>query len=73
MSEHDPGKRHRGSDEDSTTVSAGQAARRSPAGDLLVALGLAVGPAVALGFARFAYALLLPPMRSSLHWSFATA
>jgi predicted MFS family arabinose efflux permease len=40
---------------------------------LLVALGLALGPAVALGFARFAYALLLPPMRSALGWSFATA
>ncbi|MFY9808804.1 MAG: YbfB/YjiJ family MFS transporter [Pseudonocardiaceae bacterium] len=46
---------------------------RSPDRDLLVALGLAVGPAVALGLARFAYALLLPPMRSSLHWSFAAA
>ena len=37
------------------------------------ALGLALGPAVALGLARFAYALLLPSMRADLHWSFATA
>lgn len=37
------------------------------------ALGLALGPAVALGLARFAYALLLPSMRVNLHWSFATA
>jgi predicted MFS family arabinose efflux permease/nucleotide-binding universal stress UspA family protein len=28
---------------------------------------------VALGFTRFAYALLLPAMRSDLHWSFAAA
>lgn len=41
--------------------------------DVLVALGLATGPAVALGLARFAYALLLPSMQSALHWSFATA
>lgn len=38
-----------------------------------VALGLAAGPAIALGLARFAYALLLPAMRASLHWSFVTA
>jgi predicted MFS family arabinose efflux permease len=38
-----------------------------------VVLGLAMGPAVALGLARFAYALLLPPMRADLHWSLATA
>lgn len=37
------------------------------------ALGLAVIPAVSLGFARFAYALVLPAMRTSLHWSFSTA
>ena len=39
----------------------------------LVALGLATGPVVALGFTRFAYALLLPAMKSDLHWSFAGA
>ena len=37
------------------------------------ALGLALGPAVALGLARFAYALLLPAMRASLHWTFFIA
>ena len=41
--------------------------------ELGTALGLALGPAVAIGLARFAYALLLPSMRSALHWSFATA
>ncbi|WP_431278501.1 YbfB/YjiJ family MFS transporter [Leifsonia poae] len=47
-------------------------ARRMPSA-ALVALGLAAGPVVALGFTRFAYALLLPAMRSDLDWSFATA
>ena len=40
---------------------------------LWVVIGLAMGPAVALGLARFAYALLLPSMRAALGWSFATA
>jgi MFS family permease len=39
----------------------------------LVALGLAAGPVVALGFTRFAYALLLPAMRDQLGWSYAGA
>ncbi len=38
-----------------------------------VAAGLAFGPAVAISLARFAYALLLPSMRTELHWSLATA
>ncbi|MGC2783589.1 MAG: YbfB/YjiJ family MFS transporter [Roseiarcus sp.] len=38
-----------------------------------VVVGLAMGPAVAIGLARFAYALLLPPMRADLGWSFAQA
>ncbi|MDV3223343.1 YbfB/YjiJ family MFS transporter, partial [Intrasporangium sp.] len=42
-------------------------------GLLLVALGLAAGPLVALGLARFAYALLLPAMRDDLDWSYAAA
>jgi predicted MFS family arabinose efflux permease/phenylpyruvate tautomerase PptA (4-oxalocrotonate tautomerase family) len=37
------------------------------------ALALAVGPLVALGLARFAYALLLPAMRADLGWSYAQA
>ena len=42
-------------------------------GQVVVALGLAAGPAAALGLARFAYALLLPAMRESLNWTFATS
>lgn len=36
-----------------------------------VIFGLSMGPAIALGLARFAYALLLPSMRADLGWSFA--
>lgn len=36
-------------------------------------LTLSLGGAVALGFARFAYALLLPAMRADLGWSFTFA
>jgi predicted MFS family arabinose efflux permease len=38
-----------------------------------VVFGLSMGPAIALGLARFAYALLLPSMRADLGWSFADA
>jgi len=44
-----------------------------PRSESLIALGLATGPVVALGFTRFAYALLLPTMKSDLNWSFAAA
>src|SRR5580693_5070556 len=45
-----------------------------PAGTLLwIVAGLAMGPAVALGLARFAYALLLPTMRADLSWTYANA
>lgn len=40
---------------------------------LWVVVGLSMGPGVALGLARFAYALLLPAMRSDLGWTFADA
>ncbi len=38
-----------------------------------MALALALGAAVSLGLARFSYALLLPPMRADLQWSYFTA
>ncbi len=38
-----------------------------------VALALALAAAVSLGLARFSYALLLPPMRTDLGWSYLTA
>ncbi|WP_438306944.1 YbfB/YjiJ family MFS transporter (plasmid) [Streptomyces sp. HUAS TT11] len=53
------------------TASPSLAAKPRP--EFLVALALAAGPVVALGFTRFAYALLLPAMREKLHWSYAAA
>jgi predicted MFS family arabinose efflux permease len=42
------------------------------AGTVRAALALALGAAVSLGLARFSYALLLPPMRDDLGWSYLT-
>lgn len=46
--------------------------RRIPS-PLAIAAALALGAAVSLGLARFSYALLLPPMRADLGWSYFTA
>jgi predicted MFS family arabinose efflux permease len=46
---------------------------RDAAATLRVAAGLALAAAVSLGLARFSYALLLPPMRADLGWSYLTA
>ena len=40
---------------------------------LVIAISLSLGAAIALGFARFNYALLLPAMRTDLAWSYAQA
>lgn len=40
---------------------------------LVLALCLALGPAVGIGFGRFAYALVLPAMKTDLGWNFAQA
>ncbi|WP_028217119.1 YbfB/YjiJ family MFS transporter [Paraburkholderia oxyphila] len=40
---------------------------------LWLAVRLSLGSAIALGFARFSYALLLPAMKADLGWSFAQA
>ncbi|KQP22561.1 YbfB/YjiJ family MFS transporter [Pseudorhodoferax sp. Leaf267] len=44
-----------------------------PASTLLIACALALAAAVSLGLSRFSYALLLPPMRADLGWSYTTA
>jgi predicted MFS family arabinose efflux permease len=44
-----------------------------PLPTLVVAAALALGSAISLGLARFSYALLLPPMRADLGWSYLTA
>ncbi len=45
----------------------------SPARTFWLALALSLGAAVSLGITRFAYGLLLPPMRSDLQWSYTLA
>ncbi len=40
---------------------------------LALAMALSLGAAVSLGITRFAYGLLLPPMRDDLGWSFTLA
>jgi len=49
---------------------SGGAAERRP---WLVLLGLALGLCITNGFARFAYGLLLPAMKSELGWNYAQA
>jgi predicted MFS family arabinose efflux permease len=44
-----------------------------PLPHLLLAIALSLGAAVSLGITRFAYALLLPPMRADLQWSYTLA
>ncbi len=45
----------------------------APLPHLLLAIALSLGAAVSLGVTRFAYALLLPPMRADLQWSYTLA
>lgn len=40
---------------------------------ILTALALSLGAAVSLGMSRFSYALLLPPMRADLGWTYLLA
>lgn len=49
------------------------AASTGPARPWLVLVGLALGLCITNGFARFAYGLLLPAMKSELGWSYAQA
>jgi len=49
------------------------AVTRAQALGLGLALALSMGAAVSLGITRFAYALLLPPMREDLGWSYTLA
>jgi predicted MFS family arabinose efflux permease len=48
-------------------------AAAAPASGGAAALALALAAAVSLGLARFSYALLLPPMRADLGWTYFTA
>lgn len=55
----------------STVVPAPSSA--SPRNGLWLVVALSMGAAVSLGITRFAYALLLPPMREDLAWSYTLA
>lgn len=52
-------------------VSAASSAAPLPA--LWLAVALSMGAAISLGITRFSYALLLPPMREDLGWSYTLA
>jgi predicted MFS family arabinose efflux permease len=45
----------------------------SPTAAMTLAVALSLGAAVSLGVTRFAYGLLLPPMRADLAWSYTLA
>jgi uncharacterized membrane protein required for colicin V production len=47
--------------------------RRSSIPAVVLAAGLGAVPALALGLGRFGYTLILPAMRSDLHWSYVQA
>ena len=47
--------------------------RPSPARLARLILVLSLAPTIGLGIGRFAYALVLPDMRDSLHWSYSAA
>ena len=47
--------------------------RSSTPSPFALALALSLGAAVSLGITRFAYGLLLPPMRADLQWSYTLA
>ena len=59
----------------SITIASATAQSSSPSRSRLLwlALALSLGAAVSLGITRFAYALLLPPMRADLGWSYTLA
>jgi predicted MFS family arabinose efflux permease len=61
-------KLSRGSTERPTNAEPGH-----PRRDVAVVAALALAPAIGLGIARFAYALVLPDMRADLGWSYADA
>jgi predicted MFS family arabinose efflux permease len=64
---------HRSGTGDQSAMIRVPAPTRTTSHPVLAAVGLMFGPAVSLGLARFAYALVLPSMRAALHWSYVTA
>lgn len=62
-----------GAVQDSAPMPSSTPSRDQELSTLAVAAALALAAAVSLGLARFSYALLLPPMRADLGWSYTTA
>lgn len=60
---------------DTASTAAGPAETSTPSRTqtLALAASLSLGSAIALGLTRFSYALLLPPMKADLGWTFAQA
>ncbi|MGJ7615234.1 MULTISPECIES: YbfB/YjiJ family MFS transporter [unclassified Variovorax] len=56
-----------------SNTSTPTASMKSSQPTLRLAFALSMGAAVSLGITRFAYGLLLPPMRDDLGWSYALA
>jgi predicted MFS family arabinose efflux permease len=55
------------------TTDSSSSTTAAPGNPLGLAFALALAAAMSLGLARFSYALLLPPMRAELHWSYFVA
>ncbi|MGE0804982.1 MAG: YbfB/YjiJ family MFS transporter [Burkholderiaceae bacterium] len=68
-----PPRRAGACDVTSDSISTADDDGRSFWRDVVVAFGLSLGAAVALGFSRFSYGLLLPPMRADLAWTYVEA
>jgi MFS family permease len=68
-----PVVRNRSAEMTTDLASAGGDSTSGVRKEIITALGLSTGAAVALGLSRFAYGLLLPPMRADLGWSYAEA
>ncbi len=54
-------------------VDGSAASTTTPLPTLWLAVALSMGAAISLGITRFSYALLLPPMREDLGWSYTLA
>ncbi len=54
-------------------MNANSHSKHASVSPFLLALALSLGAAVSLGITRFAYGLLLPPMRADLGWSYTLA
>lgn len=61
------------SDPPRSEISASKPPLANDRSSLWTAVGLGLGVAIGNGFGRFSYALILPSMRTDLHWTYAQA